>query len=123
MRCAICFPASLRAGSRAETARRIFGRWLSFTRICSADAALPETDWDIAGAKAQPEPYTVGPLIVVLEIGAVIPTEVEAEDAVSHGRHLAAGTHGRRITSVCAKHVAHGIRPIVVGSGRNRPAA
>src|ERR1035437_9096968 len=97
---AICFPASLHGGRRAETGRRIFGRWLSSTRNCSADAALPEADWDIAGAKAQPEIHAVGPLIVVFEIGAVVLAGVVAEDAVSNGPHLAAGTQAGRITSV-----------------------
>src|SRR5450759_2159654 len=112
---AICFPATGRGSPRPETGKRIFGRWLGFTRNCSADAGLPEADWDIAGAKAQPEIHAVGPLIVVPEIGAVVLAGVEAEDGVSHGRHLAAGTQVGRITSVCAEHVAHGVRPVVVG--------
>src|ERR1019366_8935388 len=102
MRCAICFPASVGGRRRAETGRRIFGRWLSFTRNCSGDAGLPESDGDISGAEAQPEIHAVGPLIVVLEIGAVVFAGVEAEDAVCHGRHLTAGTQGGKITSVCA---------------------
>src|SRR5450756_2969091 len=100
MRCAICFPASLHGGRRAETGRRISGRWPGCTRNCSGDAALPEADWNIARAKAQPDIHAVGPLIVVLEIGAVVLAEVEAENAVSHGRHLTAGAQGGRITSV-----------------------
>src|ERR1035437_4647831 len=100
MPCAICFPASGSGNRRQETGRRIFGRWLGFTRNCSGDAALPEADWDVAGAKAQPEIHAVGPLVVVFEIGAIVLAGVEGQDAVSHGRHLAADTQAGRITAV-----------------------
>src|SRR5450759_925025 len=97
---AICFPATGRGSPRPEAGRRISGRWPGFTRNCSGDAALPEADWNIARAKAQPKTHAVGPLILVLEIGAVVLAGVEAQDAVSHGRHLAADTQVGRITAV-----------------------
>src|SRR5271157_2582297 len=123
MPCASSCPASVPGGRQAATGRRIFVRWFSFTRNCSRDAALPEADWDVAGSKAQPQIHAVGPLIIVLEIAAVVLAGDEAEDAVSQGRHLAAGTHGGRITSVLPYHVTLGGRVIVVSSGRQRPAA
>src|SRR5450631_814063 len=123
MPCANCFPEAGRGSSRPETGRRIFGQWLGFTRNCSADAALPEADWDIAGAEAQPETRAVGPLIVVLEIGAVVLAGKEVEDAVSHGRHLTADIQVGRITAVSAEHVTLGVGPVVVGPGGNRPVA
>src|ERR1039457_2362681 len=92
MRCASCSPASGRGGRRAETGRRIFGRWPGFTRNCSGDATLPDANWNIARCKAQPETYLVGPLIIVLELGAFVLAGVEAEDAVTHARHRGAAT-------------------------------
>ena len=46
---------------------------------------LPEADRDIAGAEAQSETYAVRPLVVVLEIAAVVPAGIEAENAVGSG--------------------------------------
>src|ERR1039458_10869076 len=123
MRYAICFPATVRGGRRAETGRRISGRWFDSTRNCSGDTALPEADRDVVGAKAQPEIHSVRPLIVVLEIAAIVLAGVEGEDTVSHGRHLAAGAQIGHITSVLSEHVTVGSRRVVVGSGRKRPAA
>src|ERR1035437_1142510 len=123
MRCAICFAASVHGRRRPETGRRIFGRWLNFTRNCSAEAALPEAERDFAGAEAQPKTHTVSPLIVVLEIAAIVLAGVEAEYGVSGARHLTAGTQVDRISTVFAEHVAHRERPVVAGSRRNRPVA
>src|ERR1035441_4867172 len=99
--------------------RRIFGRWSGFTRSCSGDAALPEADWNIARCKAQPEIHAVGPLIIILEIAAGVLAGDEAADAMSHSRHLAAGTQVSRITAIGADHVTLGGRVVVAGAGRN----
>src|ERR1035438_2838672 len=123
MRCASCCPASVHVARQAATGRRIFVRWFSFTKNCSGDRALPEADRDVAGSEAQPEIHAVSPLIVILEIGAVVVAGDEAEDAVSQGRQLAAGTYVGRVTSVLPDHVTLGDRAIVVSSGRQRPAA
>src|ERR1035441_7891015 len=119
MRYPRCCPASRRGGRRAETGRRIFGRWPGSTRNCSVDAALPEADWNIARCKAQTEIHAIGPLIIILEIAAGVLAGDEAADAMSHSRHLAACTQVSRITAIGADHVALGSRVVVGGAGRN----
>src|ERR1017187_8548583 len=118
MRYAICFPATVRSGRRAETGRRISERWYGSTRNCSGDTALPEADRDVAGAKAQPEAQSVRPLIVVLEIAAIVLAEVEAQDAVSHGRHLTAGVQIGGITPLLSDRVTEGSYPANLSASR-----
>ena len=81
----MCSSGEARAkGARRRRAGEYSRGGSSFTKNCSASIRpLPEAERDIAGAKAEAEARTVCPLVVVLEIAAVVPARIEAEDAVS----------------------------------------
>src|SRR5215471_11794542 len=84
------------------TGRRTFGRFWSSIANC---AELPKPQRHIAGRESQADSHAVRPLVVILEIGAVIPACAEGKDAVRIARQLPAQIGRNDEVSVTADKV------------------